>query len=918
MYIHKCFLNCKIRFLGLFLGILIQTTAATLPTGFTESRLADGLDPTGVSLLEDGRVLITIKSGKVLLVKNDVLQSTPFLTIPNLDNWNERGLLNIVPDPDFALNQFVYVYYTFKGATASNNRVSRFKINGDVMELGSEQVLINFNSLSNVGYHNGGGLVFGTDGKLYASTGENTVSSNSQSLNTLHGKVIRINKDGTIPTDNPFYNVATGQNRAIYAMGFRNPFKMKIQPTTGKIYVNDVGGNNWEEINELKSGRNYGWPAIEGKIANQTPPNNYEDPVYAFNHSNGACSITGGTFYNPPVQHFPSQYQGKYFFADYCAGWIKYTDPANNYAISDFASAINRPLDMAVDQLGNFYYIARGGLAGGSDAANTSSSTGELWKISYTGNGDVSITVQPQSKTVATGANVTFVVSASGSAPIRYQWRLNGNNIQGATGQNYSIDTAKISMNGNKYSVVVSNNTSTKTSNEAVLTVKNNTAPVPVITSPFVNYLYEAGTSFNFSGTATDAEDGELPASAFTWSIRFQHDTHFHPAMDALTGTKSGIFNISDMGETSDTVWYRVYLTVTDVFGTKSTVYRDVFPKKVDVTLNTIPTGLPLKLDGVSVTTPYTFKGVVGLKREIKGDNTIASGNSIFAFTQWSNNGLASQVISTPKANTTYTAMYISSTTDTLSVVADAYVRGGTNANNTYGTTDPTQLQSKTETTFDLTRQTFLRFEISQSKSIYGAKLRLFGRKNSVENSNINVGVYAVSNTTWNENTISWNNKPTADTVLLSNVKVNALAPGQFYEWDVSEYIRLAKSNGASTISFMVANGETTASYVAFNSKESGTNIPQLILTIPENVLEVSNEIENNSSVSVFPNPFMSSSILQLPEELEYTIYDLAGHGLKTGVGVGKIEFGRDLNSGYYILVVKNKKSTQFINVVKQ
>ena len=162
-------------------------------------------------------------------------------------------------DPAFATNQFVYIYYTAT-TPALHNRISRFTANGDVAVAGSETVILDLNNLSSATNHNGGALAFGPDGKLYAAVGENANGANAQSMDNLLGKMLRINKDGTIPTDNPFFTSATGINRAIWALGLRNPFTFAFNPAGTELFINDVGQNTWEEINDGVAGANYGWP----------------------------------------------------------------------------------------------------------------------------------------------------------------------------------------------------------------------------------------------------------------------------------------------------------------------------------------------------------------------------------------------------------------------------------------------------------------------------------------------------------------------------------------------------------------------------------------------------------------------------------------------------------------------------------
>ncbi|MGB9155899.1 MAG: PQQ-dependent sugar dehydrogenase, partial [Chthoniobacterales bacterium] len=176
----------------------------------------------------DGRLFVCLQTGQVRVIKNGSLLATPFLSL-SVDSSGERGLIGIAFDPNFTNNHYVYVYYTVP-TSPIHNRVSRFTAAGDVAASGSEVVILNLDNLSGATNHNGGGLHFGSDGKLYIGVGENANGANAQTLSNLLGKVLRINSDGSIPTDNPFYNSASGNNRAIWALGLRNPFTFAFQP----------------------------------------------------------------------------------------------------------------------------------------------------------------------------------------------------------------------------------------------------------------------------------------------------------------------------------------------------------------------------------------------------------------------------------------------------------------------------------------------------------------------------------------------------------------------------------------------------------------------------------------------------------------------------------------------------------------
>ena len=431
-------------------------TAATLPAGFAETQIAGGLSsPTAMEIAPDGRIFVCLQGGQLRVIKNGSLLAAPFVSL-TVDSSGERGLLGVAFDPNFASNNFLYVYYTVPGSPA-HNRVSRFTANGDVALAGSEFVLVDLDNLSSATNHNGGAIHFGPDGKLYVAVGENANAANSQTLSNRLGKVLRINADGSIPNDNPFFNMATGANRSIWAMGLRNPFTFAFQRGTGRMFINDVGETKWEEINDGIAGSNYGWNTCEGVCS---PPNaNFRDPLFQYGHGSTAttgCAIVGGGFYNPTTVQFPASYVGKYFFADLCTGWMRMFDPSNNTA-TGFATGISTPVDIKIANDGSLYYLAIGSAA--------------LFRVQFTAS-TPTITAQPQDQTVVQGQSATFGVAASGSPTLTYQWQRNQVNINGATSPTYTTPATSASDNGAKFRCIVTNPFGTATSNEVTLTVQ--------------------------------------------------------------------------------------------------------------------------------------------------------------------------------------------------------------------------------------------------------------------------------------------------------------------------------------------------------------------------------------------------------------------------------------------------------------
>ena len=348
--------------------------AATVSDKFANSPVVGGLvDPTAMDFAPNGRLFVAEQRGVLRVLKADGTLTT-FLNISGkVDSAGERGLLGVAFDPAFPDNQYVYLYYTREATatTRAHNRVVRVTANGNRAVAGSERLILRLNNLSSATNHNGGAIHFGGDGKLFVAVGDNANGDDAQSLGTLKGKMLRINKDGTIPRGNPFYGRVAGNNRAIWALGLRNPFSFAVQPQTGKMFVNEVGQSTWEEINRGAAGANYGWPRYEGPESDPA----YRGPAFAYRHSGTGttgCAITGGTFYDPPTAQFPGGYVGDYLFADLCSGWIKRLDGATG-DVSGFAAGISRPVDLKVSKNGVLYYLSRG------DGA------GSVGKIRYTG-----------------------------------------------------------------------------------------------------------------------------------------------------------------------------------------------------------------------------------------------------------------------------------------------------------------------------------------------------------------------------------------------------------------------------------------------------------------------------------------------------------------------------------------------------
>jgi len=330
------------------------TGTVTLPAGFAAQSIASGL--TGCTAMEvapDGRLFVCEQTGALRIVKNGKLLAEPFIKLPVTSTW-ERGLIGVTVDPDFPQTPHVYVCYV-AGSPFPHHVVSRLTADGDRAVPGSEVVLFEGDDQTKLGGdkpdgHQGGALHFGRDGKLYVAIGDQTAGAPAQSFETLQGKLLRLNKDGSIPDDNPFAGQARGKYRAIWALGLRNPFTFAVQPRSGRLFINDVGGRS-EEINEGVAGANYGWPTNDHGPTNDA---RFRGPAHYYPT---AC-ISGGAF-APDELNWPAPYRGRYFFADFNHGFIRTLDPEHPAEAAPFAGGLRRPVDLRFGPDGTLYALLR-------------------------------------------------------------------------------------------------------------------------------------------------------------------------------------------------------------------------------------------------------------------------------------------------------------------------------------------------------------------------------------------------------------------------------------------------------------------------------------------------------------------------------------------------------------------------------
>ena len=302
-------------------------------SGLAVEEVASGFNAPIVlaSLPGDDRLFVGEQGGAVRIVRDGVIDPALFLDLrARTAAQNERGLLGLAFHPDYAENGWVYVSFT---DLDGDSRIERYTVSDDPDVVDPSSLVLILAQDQPAANHNGGQIMFGPDGMLYVFFGDGggtgDPQGNAQNLNTLLGKVLRLDVDGVapyaIPVSNPFRN-QEGRRGEIWAYGLRNPWRNAFDHVANRLYIADVGQNRFEEVNVVEAnaaGANYGWDLMEASSCFE-PSTDCDRtglmlPALEYDHDEG-CSITGGHVYRGAA--IPGLY-GHYFYSDFCGGWLR-------------------------------------------------------------------------------------------------------------------------------------------------------------------------------------------------------------------------------------------------------------------------------------------------------------------------------------------------------------------------------------------------------------------------------------------------------------------------------------------------------------------------------------------------------------------------------------------------------------------
>ncbi|MEU8074851.1 ThuA domain-containing protein [Catellatospora citrea] len=567
-------------------------------------------NPMELDVAADGRVFYIERDGRVQIIKPSTGTTVTALTLP-VFTGNEDGLLGMRLDPGFAGNGFIYLYYSPTTGSA-RNQLSRFTVSGDTISTSTEKVLVQVATQRNTCCHAGGSMTFDAAGNLYLATGDNTnpfesngfaplderagrsdfdSQKSSGNTNDLRGKVLRIRPqaDGTytIPSGNLFAPGTALTRPEIYAMGFRNPFRIGTDPATNTLYVADYGPDagaadpnrgpeGTVEWNIIGQAGNYGWPYCIGAnyaYNDYTFPSgpsgakyNCAAPVNNSPNNTGLTNLPaaqpatvdydyggnplfpeiggGGAPMGGPVYRYnaastsdrkwPQYFDGKAIFGEWNQNKL-YTMQVtpNGRSLVDInqlfgSMSFLRPMDLEFGPDGAMYLIEWGTGFGGNNADSG------VYRIDYIAGDQNPIAVASGNPTSG-GVPLTVQFSSAGSRdpagqPITYAWTFGDGGTSTAANPSHTYATA-----GNFNAQLTVRDPGGRTAVANVPITVGNTAPTVTLTAPADGGFFAWGDQVRFTVTVTDPEDGAINCSRVNVQYYLGHDAHAHP-LQGYTG----------------------------------------------------------------------------------------------------------------------------------------------------------------------------------------------------------------------------------------------------------------------------------------------------------------------------------------------------------------------------------------------
>jgi PKD repeat protein len=498
---------------------------------------------------------------------------------------------------------------------------------------------------------------------------------------TLDGTVIRVDPaTGAGLSDNPLAASQDANAKRIVAYGFRNPFRFTTRPGTNELWIGDVGWNEWEEINRLidpasSPVKNFGWPCYEGNGrqpgydgANLNICENLygnagavTPPYHAYHHSarvvpnetcpTGSSSVAGLEFEFAATQNsYPAEYDDALFFADYSRDciWVMRKGADGHPApglIRTFVAGAANPVNLETGPGGDLFYVDFDG--------------GTIRRITFTSANQPPVAVATATPTTgAAPLQVSFNGSGSSDPDgetLSYAWDLDGD---GAFDDSTAANPTHTYTTSGSYtaSLRVTDNQGASDTDQVTITV-GNTPPTAVMTAPTAGTTWKVGDVINFSGRATDLQDGNLPASGLSWQLIMQHcpSTCHQHLIQTLTGVSSGSFTAPDHEYPS---YLELKLTATDSGGLTDTETLRLDPRTVALTFQTVPGGLRLAVNGTQSSATFTRTVIVGSTNTVSAVSPQQKGKKTYSFSTWSDDGAQTHSITAPAVATTYTARF--------------------------------------------------------------------------------------------------------------------------------------------------------------------------------------------------------------------------------------------------------------------